>query len=95
MTTLFVLHRSDPTRWDLAFKLARSGDAVVLIQDGVIAAESASGDSGIENLAKRGIRTLAVKADVDTRRINIKHGVECIDYDQLVDLLIRYDRSFS
>ena len=95
MTTLFILHRSDATRWDLASKLAKSGDAVVLIQDGVVVADRAAGDSGIENVARRGIRTLALKADVDTRKINVKHGVECIDYEQLVDLLVQYDRSFS
>ena len=95
MTTLFILHRSDPTRWDLASKLAKSGDAVVLIQDGVVVADRAAGDSGIENLVKKGIRTLALKADVDTRRIKVMQGVECIDYEQLVNLLIQYDRSFS
>jgi len=92
MPTLFMLHRSDPTRWNLALKLAKSGDAVVLIQDGVaVTAE----DSEIENLAQRGVKILALKADMDARKLNIKHGVEGIDYEQLVDLLIQYDRTFS
>jgi sulfur relay protein TusB/DsrH len=87
-----MLHRSDPTRWNLALKLAKSGDAVVLIQDGVaVTAE----DSEIENLAQRGVKILALKADMDARKLNIKHGVEGIDYEQLVDLLIQYDRTFS
>lgn len=95
MTTLFILHRSDPTRRDLASKLAKSGDAVVLIQDSVVCADRPGRDSGIENLVKKGVRTLAVKADVDTRKLSIRHGVECIDYEQLVDLLIQHDRTFS
>ena len=95
MPTLFILHRSDPTRWDLTLKLAKSGDAVVLIQDGVVVAARPAEDSGIENLVQRGVKILAVKADMDTRRLDMKHGVEGIDYEQLVDLLIRYDRTFS
>jgi len=95
MPTLFILHRSDPTRWDLAFKLAKSGDAVVLIQDGVVVTTRAAEDSGIENLVQRGVKMLALKADMDARKLNMKHGVEGIDYAQVVDLLIRYDRTFS
>jgi len=95
MPTLFILHRSDPTRWDLALKLVKSGDAVVLIQDGVVVAARPTVDSGIENLAQRGVKILALKADMDARKLNMKHGVEGIDYEQLVDLLIRYDRTFS
>lgn len=95
MPTLFILHRSDPTRWDLAFKLAKSGDAVVLIQDGVVVTTRAAEDSGIENLVQRGVKMLALKADMDARKLNMKHGVEGIDYAQVVDLLTRYDRTFS
>ena len=95
MPTLFILHRSDPTRWDLAFTLAKSGDAVVLIQDGVVVTTRAAEDSGIENLVQRGVKMLALKADMDARKLNMKHGVEGIDYEQVVDLLIRYDRTFS
>ena len=95
MPTLFMLHRSDPTRWNLAFKLAKSGDAVVLVQDGVVLTARAAEDSEIENLAQRGVKILALKADMDARKLNIKHGVEGIDYEQLVDLLIQYDRTFS
>ena len=95
MPTLFILHRSDPTRWDLAFTLAKSGDAVVLIQDGVVVTTRAAEDSGIENLVQRGVKMLALKADMDARKLNMKHGVEGIDYAQVVDLLIRYDRTFS
>jgi sulfur relay protein TusB/DsrH len=95
MSTLFILHRSDPTRWDLVLKLAKSGDAVVLIQDGVVVAVRPAEDSGIKNLVQRGVKILALKADMDARRPSVKHGVEGIDYAQLVDLLIRYDRTFS
>ena len=95
MPTLFMLHRSDPTRWNLALKLAKSGDVVVLIQDGVVLTARAAEDSEIENLAQRGVKILALKADMDARKLSMKHGVEGIDYEQLVDLLIRYDRTFS
>jgi sulfur relay protein TusB/DsrH len=95
MPTLFILHRSDPTRWDLAFKLAKSGDAVVLIQDGVVVTARAAEDSGIENLVQRGVKILALKADMDARKLNMKHDVEGINYEQVVDLLIRYDRTYS
>jgi sulfur relay protein TusB/DsrH len=79
-------------RWNLALKLAKSGDAVVLIQEGVVVTTE---DSEIENLAQRGVKILALKADMDARKINLRHGVESVDYEQLVDLLIRYERSFS
>jgi sulfur relay protein TusB/DsrH len=92
MPTLFILHRSEPMRWNLALKLAKSGDAVVLIQEGVVVTTE---DSEIENLAQRGVKILALKADMDARKINVRHGVESVDYEQLVDLLIRYERSFS
>ena len=95
MPTLYILHRSARTRWDLVFKLAKSGDAVVLIQDGVLATVRTTGDRGIENLMQRGVKIFALKADMDARTLGARPGVEAIDYDQLVELLVRYDRTFS
>jgi sulfur relay protein TusB/DsrH len=95
MSTLFILHRSDPARWNLVSKLAKSGDAIVLIQDGVAVTARAEEDSGIENLVRRGVRIVALKTDMDARKLSMKLSVEGIDYEQLVDLMIRYDRTFS
>jgi sulfur relay protein TusB/DsrH len=95
MPTLFILNRSDATRWDIAFKIAMPGDAVLLIQDGVLATTGGTGDRRIADLTQRRVKILALKSDMDARRVDMKHGVEAIDYEQLVDLLIRYDSTFS
>lgn len=95
MSTLFILNRSDATRWHIAFKIAMPGDAVLLIQEGVLATTGNTGDRRIADLTQRGVKILALKSDMDARRVDMKHGVEAIDYEQLVDLLIRYDSTFS
>ncbi len=95
MTTLFILNRSDPTRWNLAFELAKSDDAIALIQDGVVAASHDAADDRIRDLLQKGVKILALKADMEARHLSMKGGIEGIDYEQLVDLLIRHDRTFS
>ncbi len=61
MPTLFMLYRPDPTRRTLAFKLAKSGDAVVLIHEGIITTTHAAEEDEIEDLMQRGVKVLALK----------------------------------
>jgi len=89
MPSLFMLYRSDPTRKELAFMLAKSGDAIVLICDGITA-----GGTEIRDLIQRGVKVFALKENV-AAKLDPRNGGERIEYDQLVDLLVKYDRVFS
>jgi sulfur relay protein TusB/DsrH len=95
MPTLFMLYRPDPTRRTLTFKLAKSGDAVVLIHEGVIATTHATEKDEIEDLMQRGVKVLALKEKNGAKGLGTTNGVENIEHDQLVDLLVKYDRVFS
>jgi sulfur relay protein TusB/DsrH len=89
MPSLFMLYRSDPTRKELTFKLAKSGDAIVLIRDGINA-----GGTEIRELMQGGVKVFALKENV-AANLDTRNGVERIEYDQLVDILVKYDRVFS
>ena len=95
MPTLFMLYRPDPTRRMLAFKLAKSGDAIVLIHEGIVATTHAAQEDGIGDLVQRGVKVLALKEKNGAGGLGKANGVENIEYDQLVDLLVKYDRVFS
>ena len=90
-----MLYRPDPTRRTLAFKLAKSGDAVILIHEGIITTTHETEKDEIEDLMQRGVKVLALKEKNGAGRLGKANGVENIEYDQLVDLLVKYDRVFS
>jgi sulfur relay protein TusB/DsrH len=89
MLTLFILYRPDLTRKELTFKLARSGDAIALIHDGITAERTE-----IRDLMRRGVKVFALQENV-AANVHTRNGAERIKYDQLVDLLVKYDRVFS
>jgi sulfur relay protein TusB/DsrH len=89
MPSLFILYRSDPTRKELTFKLARSGDAIALIHDGITAE-----GTEIRDLMRRGVKAFALQENV-AANLGTRNGAERIKYDQLIDLLAKYDRVFS
>ncbi len=95
MSTLFMLYRPDPTRRTLVFKLAKSGDAVVLIHEGIITTTHAAEKDEIEDLMQRGVKVLALREKNGAGVLGTPNGVENIECDQLVDLLVKYDRVFS
>jgi sulfur relay protein TusB/DsrH len=89
MPSLFILYRSDPTRKELTFKLARSGDAIALIHDGITAE-----GTEIRDLMRRGVKVFALQENV-AANLDTRNGAERIKYDQLVDLIVKHDRVFS
>ena len=94
MPTLFMLYRPDPTRRELAFKLAKPGDAIVLIREAIVTPTHAAEEDEIGNLTQRGVMVFALK-NIGTGDLCTTNGVKNIEYDQLVDLLVKYDRVFS
>ena len=64
-------------------ELAREGDVVVLIQDGVL---YALGDPVIEDLKNRGVKVYALKEDFEARGCR-ESAAELISYEGFVDLL--------
>jgi sulfur relay protein TusB/DsrH len=89
MPSLFILYRSDPTRKELTFKLAKSGDAIALIHDGITAE-----GTEIRDLMRRGVKVFALQENV-AANLDTRNGAERIKYDQLVDLIVKHDRVFS
>ena len=95
MSTLFMLYRPDQTRRRLAFNLAKSGDAFVLIHEGIITTTHAAEKDEIEDLMQRGVNVFALREENGAGILGTADGVVNIEYDQLVDLLVKHDRVFS
>ena len=95
MSILFMLYRPDPTRTKLAFSLAKSGDAFVLIHEGIITNTRAAEKDEIEDLMQRGVNVFALREENGAGILATADGVVNIEYDQLVDLIVKYDRVFS
>jgi sulfur relay protein TusB/DsrH len=94
MPTLFMLYRPGPTRRKLAFKLAKPGDAIILIREAIVAPTHATDENEIGSLTQRGVMVFALK-NISAGDLCTINGVKNIEYDQLVDLLVKYDRVFS
>jgi len=76
-------------------RLARPGDAIVLIQDAVFFFRSSTRDRVLNDALVRGLKVFAMKADLDARSMKAPSGVEIIGYDEFVELVIRYERTVS
>jgi tRNA 2-thiouridine synthesizing protein B len=74
-------------------RLARSGSALLLIEDAVYAATSAgAATSGVVEALKR-LKVYALQPDVDARGMNGKliDGVTAVDYGGFVDLVAEHN----
>jgi sulfur relay protein TusB/DsrH len=97
VSTLYILHRSlyfAPEIEDV-IKLARAGDGIVLTQDAVLSLKSAPKEVDFEEISRKGLKLYALKADMDARSVKSVRFVEVIDYDTLIELLAKYDSTFS
>ncbi|KHN50144.1 sulfurtransferase complex subunit TusB [Pectobacterium fontis] len=80
---------------DALLRSVGQGDAVVLLQDGVIAA-LAGGDS-IRRLLDPEVPLYALRADVAARGITeqISNSVVLIDYNEFVQLTVEYPQQLA
>lgn len=75
---------------------AKSGDAILLIEDGVYAASKGTSASDEIAAANGGISLYALEADLAARGISasvLTEGISVVDYGGFVDLVTKYDVS--
>ncbi len=100
MPTLHTVNKSPFERPSLASCLnhCRPGDAVILIEDGVVGARKSSSVSpAIENSLEQ-CKIYALAADLAARGMkpeDLVPGVETVDYGGFVDLAARHSRTQS
>ena len=95
-TTLFLVSRSPGAAqgFETTLRLAKKGDAIAFIHDGVYFAQSSGRFSGVLTEAtKRGVGLCYLKPDLDARGITAAEGV--VDYDGLLDLVEGHGNVFS
>jgi len=95
MPTLFILSHAPhgDSLQDKTVSLAREGDSVLLIEDGVFAAVCAptSLSAALEAAQQRGVEFYALEGDVAAR--GVKSSVPTVDYGGFVDLIAAHERS--
>jgi sulfur relay protein TusB/DsrH len=94
MGTLYLVTRSPFERgsWELALKLAASGDGVCFIQDGVLAVRGPQPLAAkISELEKSGVRVWYLKEDLEARGLEAAQE-KTIDYDKLAELVAEFKR---
>lgn len=97
MPTLFVLQKALSPNGGInrAAKLAKSGDGLVLLQDAVLALRSPIAQGTIEKVRRNGVSVYALKPDMEARGVQESANVSAIDYDDLVELIVHFERTFS
>jgi sulfur relay protein TusB/DsrH len=76
------------------FRLARGGDGVLFLQDGVVAAGGLPADlwAQTQKLRSQGVRFYVLKEDLDARALKLNTlGAQLVDYDELLELFGEYD----
>ena len=76
------------------FRLARGGDGIVFLQDGVVAAGGLPADLWEQTLKLRsqGVTFYVLQEDLDARALRLNTlGAELVDYDGLLELFGQYD----
>ena len=97
MATLHILHSSpcSTSEMENTLRLARPGDAIVLVQDAVFVFISSPRDRALDDALAKGLKVFAMKADLDARSVKAPSGVETIGYRELVELITRYEGTVS
>ncbi|WP_192456590.1 sulfurtransferase complex subunit TusB [Musicola keenii] len=72
-----------------------AGDALLLLQDGVIAALGAA--SVLSRLQQSGARVYALQSDIDARGLGnqISTEIQLIDYTEFVQLTVKHARQLA
>lgn len=96
MPTLHILLRScsSPGEMERVLRLARPGDGIVLAQDAVYALRSTPKEISAD-ASRRSLKFYALKPDMEARSVRPITGVRAIDYNDLIELLGEYDRTYS
>ena len=100
MSMLHTINKSPFERGSLetCLRLAKSGAAVLLIEDGVYAALSGTAKSGLIEGHKDNLKFYVLGADLDARGLNEQpmiEGIETVDYGGSVDLVTEHDAVHS
>ncbi len=95
MSTLFILSHAPHTDPGQArtVKLAREGDGILLIEDGVYAAAPIDHplSEALAAASERGVALYALQPDLRARGIGA--SMQAVDYAGFVDLIESYERS--
>ncbi|MFW0976809.1 sulfurtransferase complex subunit TusB [Leclercia pneumoniae] len=89
-----MLHTLSRSPWqcdiDGLLRMLREGDALLLIQDGVLAA--IAGSSYVENITNAPIKVYALKDDLDARGLagQISTKIDVVGYTDFVDLAVTH-----
>lgn len=77
---------------DTCNRFVNSGDAVLLLEDGVFAAVAGTAKSSlVEGLVQKGIEVYALSADLKARALdNLLAGVKVTDYAGFVELVEKH-----
>jgi len=67
----------------------------VLIQNAVFVLRPSPRDRALDDALAMGLKLFAMKADLDARSVEAPSSVEVIGYDELVELITRYERTVS
>ena len=95
-STLFFMSRSPGTAqgFGTTLRLAKNGDAIAFIHDGVYFSQGPGRFAGsLAAATKRGVGLRYLKPDLDARGISAAEGV--VDYDGLLDLIEKHGNVFS
>lgn len=88
---LHIVNKSpyDRNSMDAVLRLATSGSAVLLIEDGVYAATRGNVDEAKIKAAMPGLKFYALKPDMDARGVadRVMDGISLVDYSGFVDLV--------
>ena len=76
---------------DLTWK----GDGILLLQDAVLAIKSSPFSKKLSDLNGKGVNLYAVDADTEARGVDPPPWVELVNYDDIVELLARYAKTYS
>jgi len=71
------------------------GDGVLLLQDAVLAVKSSQFSMKLGDLNGKGVNVYALDADAEARGVNPPPWVELVTYDDIVELLARYAKTYS
>ncbi|MEK7387319.1 MAG: sulfurtransferase complex subunit TusB [candidate division NC10 bacterium] len=83
----------DHNTFETCLKFARSGSAVLLIEDGVYAAARDTAVSKEVQEALKSVSIYALKPDVEARGMQnrVMDGVRLVDYGGFVDLVVEHN----
>lgn len=100
MATLHTVNKSPFERTALASCLghARPGDAVLLIEDGVVGARRGTSAAGLVEAALKSCRVYALAPDLAARGLapdGLIEGIGLVDYRGFVDLVAGHERTHA